>query len=204
VNTSLAAARQGLLSNPFATRFVRPGALSFRFREHASIDSLIEWLAVNRWRGQILGPHGSGKSTLLCALTKELSRRGRHVRTLENVLVMRGLAQAWRDSLEWNESTQIVVDGFERFAWWQRRLLFFLVGRRNCGLLVTAHRDLGIPLVYRTSPTPRIAREIVRQLLCQRSDCISDAEIMDIFHKVHGNVRELLFALYDLYEDRVS
>ena len=51
-------------SNPFSTRFIRPGAIEYLFAPGQTADSLIDRLRHNQWRGQIIGPHGSGKSTL--------------------------------------------------------------------------------------------------------------------------------------------
>ena len=65
--------------NPFATRFVRPGAIPYRFanglvgRDRASLRQ-------HDWRGEIVGPHGSGKSTLVQTLIPPLKEAGRDVR----------------------------------------------------------------------------------------------------------------------------
>ena len=64
-------------SNPFSTRFVRPGAVPYLFAPGQSADGLVRRLAGFGWRGQIIGPHGSGKSTLLAALAEPLARAGR-------------------------------------------------------------------------------------------------------------------------------
>src|SRR5262245_49587973 len=66
-------------SNPFSTRFIRPGAIPFIFSAGESAESLVDHLRVNNWRGQIIGPHGSGKSTLLAALLPALQAAGRTV-----------------------------------------------------------------------------------------------------------------------------
>ena len=60
--------------NPFSTRFVRPGAISYLFEPGSSAADLIDRLAAHRWRGQIIGPHGCGKSTLLATLVDALAR----------------------------------------------------------------------------------------------------------------------------------
>ncbi|TWU48491.1 hypothetical protein Poly51_43890 [Rubripirellula tenax] len=70
-------------SNPFCTRFVRPGALAYRFdcgskdgvksdvradnTDEDAFDSIVRYLKSSRV-GLIVGPHGSGKSTLLASL----------------------------------------------------------------------------------------------------------------------------------------
>ena len=202
MSNSLVAARHNPPTNPFATRFVRPGVLPFRFNEGSSINDLMNQLILHRWQGQIIGPHGSGKSTLLSALTTELGRQGRTVRTIRGLPAPGSMGEFWRDSRQWDERTQIVVDGFECLPWWQRWLLVLLCKQRRCGLLVTAHHDLGIPWLYQTSTSLPTAYAIVRQLLPDGSHCFTDAEIAGCFRTVKGNIRELLFTLYDLYEER--
>ena len=82
-------------SNPFCTRFTRPGAIVFRFVNRSDdrggqtaldspnddpaekgdpIGKLVATLHVRRV-GQIIGPHGTGKSTLIEALMPALSSR---------------------------------------------------------------------------------------------------------------------------------
>src|SRR5687767_3485333 len=101
------------MSNPFATRFTRPGALEFLFAGDESIGGLVSKLSANCWRGQIIGPHGSGKSTLLAALLPALETAGRRVIQLD----ARGpfALPAALDS-----ATIVVVDGYEQLSWWSR------------------------------------------------------------------------------------
>ena len=64
-------------SNPFSTRFVRPGALEYLFEVGMRAEDVVQRLAGTNWRGQIVGPHGSGKSTLLATLLEPLAQSGR-------------------------------------------------------------------------------------------------------------------------------
>jgi GTPase SAR1 family protein len=60
-------------SNPFSTRFIRPGATTYRFPEGISAASLAEkFFAQHQGRAAIVGPHGSGKTSLLYALAPYL------------------------------------------------------------------------------------------------------------------------------------
>ena len=66
-------------SNPFATRFVRPGAMRYHFalgesetEAHRRYRELVRDL-VAKGAGLIVGPHGSGKSTLLRSLDSALA-----------------------------------------------------------------------------------------------------------------------------------
>ena len=60
-------------SNPFSTRFIRPGAATYRFPDGTSAESLAHQF-VHQFNGQasIIGPHGSGKTSLLYALAPYL------------------------------------------------------------------------------------------------------------------------------------
>ena len=63
--------------NPFCSKRIKPGAIPFYFPEGITMDTLLEFLVLNGWCGQIIGPHGSGKSTLLAALVPRIREVGR-------------------------------------------------------------------------------------------------------------------------------
>src|SRR6187431_1540669 len=65
--------------NPFATCWIRPGAIPYRFAKGESAQQLVDLLAGRNWRGAIVGAHGSGKSTLLETLKPAITAMGRHV-----------------------------------------------------------------------------------------------------------------------------
>jgi hypothetical protein len=185
------------MSNPFATRFTRPGAIEFLFSGDESIASLVTQLAASGWRGQIIGPHGSGKSTLVAALVPALEAAGRRVIRMEPRGAPLSLAGI-------DDATIIVVDGYEQLWWWTRRRLKSATRRRGAGLLVTAHADAGLPTLYQTQPSPDLARRIVDRLLPEGDATISEADIAAACSRYGGNLREVLFALFDLYQARAS
>jgi hypothetical protein len=185
-------------SNPFATRFTRPGAIEFLFPEGESAVSLAGKLADGGWRGQIIGPHGSGKSTLLAALEPAIARTGREV-------VPRSLAGGQR-RLEplppLDASVVLIIDGFEQLSWWQRRKVKAACRRAGAGLVVTAHADVGLPMLFQTQPTLDLAKQLVRRLLPEGDATLSDSDIATAYTGHPGNLRETLFALYDVYQAR--
>jgi energy-coupling factor transporter ATP-binding protein EcfA2 len=191
-------------SNPFATRFTRPGAMEFLLPPGSTAELLIETLAANQWRGQIIGPHGSGKSTLLHTLRPLLEARGRSIVWLAQAMDERRLAVTEEEALAWNDATQVIVDGYEqlgRFArWWLARA----TRRANAGLLVTAHTDIGLPTLWKTQPSEDLAREVVAHLITPAESVITADDVSRCYQSQAGNVRETLFALYDLYEQRRS
>jgi hypothetical protein len=196
-------------SNPFSTRSVRPGALPFLFPPGLDAPGLVRALAAQGWCGAILGPHGSGKSTLLAALLPALRGGG-----TEPVLValhdgQRALpAGAWRDLLRPapSRSRIAVIDGYEQLSRWQRWRLWRLCRRRGHGLLATAHTPVGLPVLLRLRVTPETAGRVVEQLLRAVPEAAAlqpgTAELAARLGRQSGNLREVLFELYDDYERR--
>lgn len=190
---------QSLVDNPFATRFIRPGAVDYQFPPEASVTQTVDCLESHDWWGQILGDHGSGKSTLLATLAPACRERGKHVlqttlsageRQLPETINIRTL----------DAKTLLVIDGFEQLAWSRRQRLKQQARARSAGLLITTHCDLGLPTIVTTSPSWDTFRHITTQLLDRGSISISDQEILQAYKQSAGNARDALFRLYDLYE----
>jgi hypothetical protein len=187
-----------LASNPFATRFTRPGAIEFLFQSDETLDSLVGKLRDHGWRGQIVGPHGSGKSTLLAALEPKLAAAGREV-------VRRSLAGGQRQvdlPPRLSSTTILVIDGFEQLSWWSRWRVKAACRRKGAGLIVTTHADLGLPTIFATQPSLELARQIVSRLLPEGDQTISESDIAAAFARYPQNLREMLFSLYDLHQAR--
>jgi len=112
------------------------------------------------------------------------------------------LAALWRASVaSWDSTTQIVVDGYEQLRWLPRIWLKRRCRRWRAGLLVTAHLDMGLPPLYRTETNAELARRVVARLLGEReADWLSSQQVECLLATHRGNLREVLFALYDLYE----
>jgi hypothetical protein len=190
-------------SNPFATRFTRPGAIPYLFPAGASTETLVDRLQIHAWQGEIVGPHGAGKSTLLATLREALTAAGR-----SNVQVTlhqgeSSLPSALDDWAHWTSSTQVIVDGYEQLSWWSRRQLAHRVRDRQAGLLVTSHRPMGLPTILAITPECDTALQVVRQLVPDERG-VTQADIEAAFNASGGNIREMLFLLYDLYQRRTS
>lgn len=186
--------------NPFSTRFTRPGALPFYFDEGDDAGELVARLRQHNWFGQIIGPHGSGKSTLLATLRPVLEAAGREVR-----LVQLPAEPATKFSLpsrrQLSAATQLVIDGYEQLSPLTRWLIVRRCRWRGCGLLITAHRDSGLPTLYTMQPGLELALSLARRLL-PAADAIGRADIEAAWQAHRGNLREVLFSLYDLFEQR--
>jgi len=187
-------------SNPFSTRFVRPGAIPFVFSAGQSAAMVVQRLGEQHWWGQITGDHGSGKSTLLATLVPALEATGRNVVSVSLHQNEHRLPPL--DRSDFSGATQLVIDGYEQLSWWSRWRVKSLCRRRGAGLLVTAHADVGLPTLYRTEPSEEIARAVVRRLLPEQNAGITPDDISNAYSATKGNLREALFRLYDVYQRR--
>ena len=189
-------------SNPFATRFIKPGALPFLFAADASPQTLLHKLAQNKWWGQIIGPHGVGKSSLLAALLPSLEALGKKPYVF-TIAPDRPHPTWTKDSiLGWDENSLIVVDGYEQLSWWSAMRLKRLVQGRTAGLLITAHQSMGLPPLAELSPSIEVAKQVVMKLLPPGDHTITADDVQTVFVKKQGNIRETLFELFDLYQIR--
>jgi len=197
----MSAGSQNFEHNPFATRHVRPGALPYRFPTGVDAARLVERLAASAWRGQIIGPHGSGKSTLLATLLPAIEASGRRPRLIALHDGQRRLPDRLERIPVADERAIIIVDGYEQLGRWHRWRLDRLCRRREWGLLVTAHRPVGMPTVLETATTVELAEQLVN-CLTQGEEGIDRQEIAARFQARQGNLREVLFDCYDLHRRR--
>lgn len=176
-------------SNPFATRYIRPGAQGYIFPPGSSAEQLVETLRQNKWCAQIVGPHGSGKSTLLSATIPALQAAGRNV-------------IHYPTAIQLDATTQLVVDGYEQLSWLQRRSLLQRCKTSHAGLLVTTHRDMNLPTLIQTQPSLELTRAVVTKLLPDEQNSITAEDIASAYQAASGNIRETLFKLFDVYQER--
>jgi ABC-type cobalamin/Fe3+-siderophores transport system ATPase subunit len=192
-------------TNPFATRHVKPGANPYLFPPGESVETLLAKLAANGWRGEIIGPHGSGKSTLLAALVDAVEKRGRTVVVYRLHEGDRRLPAIPANIRTLPAGVLAVIDGYEQLPLWRKWVLRILCKRRRLGLLVTAHAATGLPLVWQTSVDLQTFGSVVDQLLAAEPRITTTITREDIAraHAAHPtNLREALFALYDIVEAR--
>lgn len=187
--------------NPFAAHRIQPGAIPFIFPEDNGIADLIDRLRL--WgRAQIVGPVGSGKSTLLATLLP-------HLRQSWNVLP---IALRWRQrklpSAAWTHlapQALLVIDSYEQLRFWTRWRLQGHCLRQGIHLLVTGHQPLSLPILFQTGVSPELAGRLVRELLTEdQHQLLGELELPERLHQRGGNFREVLFELYDLYENKTD
>jgi hypothetical protein len=191
-----------LPSNPFATRAIRPGAMEYIFAEGQSLPQLMARFEANGWRGQIIGPHGSGKSTLLASFLAAHAAAGRNVIEFALHDGQRRLPVRLSTLNDVDANTVIAVDGYEQLARWNRFLLKRFCRTQRCGLVVTAHESVGLPDLCSTATSVEMALQLVGRLLPPDSEIVTRADIERSFAAHRGNLRDVFFELYDLYEQR--
>jgi hypothetical protein len=187
-------------TNPFATRFVKPGALAFEFALGESTAKLVTRLAASGWRGAIVGPHGSGKSTLLAALLAELQAQGHGILIYRLHDGQRRLSPSPAREAARLGANLLSIDGYEQLSTLARWRLAWLCRGRRLGLLVTSHQPTSLPTLYCTKPTPELVNNLVARLLGGELSPEWREAAERSFVERHGDVREVLFELYDLYE----
>jgi hypothetical protein len=187
--------------NPFCTRRIRPGAIPFLFPPGQNAESLVEQLRQAGWWGEIVGPHGSGKSALLATLIPAIERAGPPTTLVTLHDGQRRLPLDLRDP-QLRPPLVLIVDGYEQLGRWQRWLLRRRCRRRGIGLLATAHSPVGFPPLCRTAVTPEVAAQVVNYLLGDRSSPFPAEEVSRYLSRRGGDLRETLFDLYDLFEQR--
>jgi GTPase SAR1 family protein len=211
-------------ANPFSTRFVQPAAGEYLFAAEGDLRQMLGRLHAGASWGQIIGPHGSGKTTLLHGLRHELEAAGKQIVLVQLHDGQRRLPATAAESAAWNESTVVVVDGYEQLSRWSRWRLKAACRRRGCGLLVTAHADVGLPLLHETRPSEALAQQLVARLMgsggfyrdlstpeppahadrdkSHPTPFIAAEDVSREFAASGGDIREMLFRLYDLFEQR--
>ncbi len=187
-------------NNPFDASRIRPGAIPFLFPPGVSAQSLVERLRQNGWWGEIVGAHGSGKSALVAALLPALRGKGRRPILVELHDAQRTLPIDLRQVHVVENETLIVVDGYEQLSRRSRWRLKRSCRQEKLGLLVTTHRSVGLPELCRTEVSPELACRVIAWFVGDRPWGLSDQRVVEVFHRHEGNLREMLFELYDWFE----
>lgn len=213
-------------SNPFCTRFVRPGMIPYRFADarDGDLERLASDIAATQV-GLIVGPHGTGKSTLLATLRPVLAT---FFPAIADVMLMapamdsaptwwqrrRIRAANWRAvsdaMISLADRGLLILDGAEQLSPGHWRRLYERVRQRNQTLLATSHAELsGAGVLYRTGNPPGLVRALTRALVT--NDLVTDDPALwtrverELSLRQVGpgtNVRDLWFDLYDLAQPR--
>jgi energy-coupling factor transporter ATP-binding protein EcfA2 len=188
--------------NPFSTRRVRPGAIPYVFLPGHDAETMVARLKLAGWQGQIVGPHGSGKSTLLESLIPAIQHAGRTAVLVTLHDGQRRLPLDLHADSRLRPPMVLIVDGYEQLGRWHRMRLKHFCRRRRLGLLVTSHVSVGLPTLCQTQMSLDVAEHVIEMLLHREAWPWTHDKVSEILTRYRGDLRETLFELYDLYEQR--
>jgi hypothetical protein len=191
------------LTNPFCAARLRPGTIDFIFEHGTCLEQLVDVLEANQWHGQITGRHGTGKSTLLAALTPAMEARGRLVKTVTLGADQKALPGEFLTSLRLTAGLGVAaIDGVEQLHVWNRLLLKRFCHAHAVGLVVASHRSARLPYLYQTAVDVPRAWKVVERFQEGYPPLVRIGDLVERLASRHNNLREALFDLYDLYEER--
>ncbi len=97
----------------------------------------------------------------------------------------------------------LIFDGFEQLSFANRVILRTFCRMNRLGLLLTTHVPvIGVPVLYKTEPTVAAIHQLLDYLLEDYDDFqIDDSEVEILLKNFRGDVREMLFSLYDAFEN---
>ena len=201
-------------SNPFSTRYTKPGALRYRFHDQQAVEELLGCLVKGK-ANLIVGPHGTGKTTLLQSLLEVLND------TFPSVCILKldGVYQGWRSRIRvavdrlrrifsalqsLPRESLLILDGVEQLGFISRQIILQSASVRRVTVLATSHRPmLGMQVVHQTTINSKLIRELLDQLLKGSSEEMNakvEAWIANDDLDQILNLREFWFELYDLVQ----
>ena len=186
--------------NPFSTCWIRPGACPYLCADQGQLES---WsgLLEEAGGGQLVGPHGVGTSTLMASLVELLQKGGQpiqHCRLLAGQHRLPGTLQPGNLPI----GCWLAIDGFEQLSAWRRRGTIKSCRRRGIRLLVTSHRAFGFGHVIQLQPGLATVGRVVDFLQRRGPQLVTASDLGGLLVSHGDDIRELLFACYDLYERR--
>jgi len=195
--------------NPFETRWIKPGQMDFLPNGFISIRELATQIVKDTPRCEILGEHGVGKSSLLRALQSHLGQQ-----SISNHLIYacgefphNGPPLKFATvKLLLRESDVLFIDGFEQLNWWTRRRIIRYSEKHDHALIITCHQTQRLPCLVHLVATETLVLKLVHSLqqAQQVGEVVAARDVRELHQRFGNNVRELLFACYDLYEQRTT
>ncbi len=192
--------KPALTHNPFSAARFAPGVVPWFGEAPDDLARMVERATRSGACHQLVGAHGTGKSTLLAHLDLEARRRGASVVRFRG---SRGLPVARLAALARRPGARLVLcDELEELGTTIAFAALSLFARSvRAGLVVSAHRDLGVPTLARRRVDAATARWVIDHLTGSRFP-ERDASLEARLARHAGNLREVLFELYDEAEAR--
>ena len=188
--------------NPFSTRYIRVGAIPALSEQGGPFDApaVLAELAQIGGCGAFVGPHGSGKSTRLEACAQAAAAQGQQVCRIRLRRWWESLAAARRIAMQ-PAGALVCIDSLEVAGRLGISCLRGMARLRRVRLLATTHKPAGLPVLVECKTSLALLERVVEQLPA-KGGSISREDLRDAFVAADGNLREALFALYDLVEAR--
>jgi hypothetical protein len=212
--------------NPFSTRKTNPGIIPYFFGDVAfpsgiNTESSLELFYANfkkfDYWSQIVGGHGTGKTTFLIEFVRYLENQKytyNHCtlhdrqRVLTDEFWERHVSIATQFKTEAIEKPPInIVDGYEQLSLVSKIRLRLACRKGQCGLLITAHTPAWrLPVLLRTETTDDTLQHIIGHLFRNLPDIAPPDKTLCrlLFDRHQGNLRNVLFDLYDHYENNAE
>lgn len=97
----------------------------------------------------------------------------------------------------------VFLDGYEQLSLRSRLRFHFLCRKNGLGCLITTHKTImGYPILLHVKPSLEQLRQVVGYLTEDQDILFELAECSELFEQYRGNIRDVLFALYDEFEER--
>jgi hypothetical protein len=99
-------------------------------------------------------------------------------------------------------ATIAAIDGIEQLSAWSRMRLNRICKAQHAGLLVASHRAARLPVIYQTAIDVPRAWRVVERFQDGFLPLVRLSDLVERLAQRHNNLREALFDLYDIYEER--
>ena len=165
-------------------------------------EAMLDRLQRLTYCAAIEGPYGSGKTRLLKELVARLEERGFYVSLFRVSPEETSLPTELLKRLLFGRLSRhiLLLDEADRLSTFSR-LVLRLLSRRASGLIVTSHEPGILPLLVECKSSPELLDEILAELVGQETNALRELS-RHLFREHHGNIRDVLRALYDLYAER--
>lgn len=183
--------------NPFRSSIL--DSLPFIFNK-GNMNTIINTLEHNNWKGAIVGPKGTGKTTLLEQIGETLTARGFKITTVrgEKLGILKLIAYFFKRQ----PNSILLIDAAENLSIFSSLLLTpaaFLQG----GVLITAHQQSLMPTLYICEPSLETLYYLT-SLIIGKSNTIDRHYLQFLFEENHGNLRNVFIKLYrEFAEDQL-
>ena len=169
------------------------------------------------YQSQIIGGHGTGKTTFMFEFVRVLLRQDYIVhhfslhdrqRFLTDLFWERQISLNYQFKTGAIEKVPIaVIDGYEQLSLEHKIRLRRACRKGRSGLLITTHTPAWrLPVLLRTETTDATLQYVIRYLFRDLPDTTPPTRAMcrSLFDRHQGNLRNVLFDLYDHYEDNAE